>query len=384
MITFKEYLVTESKEVVVKQMRPLTNSEVRIAKEAIKLISNIHDFLLLDSPSIEHIKKFSKQISDAKKYFPFVDQIENDLDKIIKSDENMKGRKQKIKDNRDLLKSLSGDIANMFRNKDFSQAKEKSQKVKDVLDIVDHHVDASKEAKRLAHNKFKSEPSIFGTTRLLPIIDNKHYEKIRSLDTNSTLYSAIDFPSSKADNFDFVFYYLLNLSNDPKPQRVSDKQDFRTYTKVKYANSDSYKKLSRLIDDYLHYNNKDLVPRILELISAIPEINLANNKAKRKIKKVFRGLAFDDYTSEKEIKEQELKQRYVATSEQYYVAKNFALRKGHLESADSRRTKHGVILTYEVDAGSIVFDTKIVDTVYNESEVLIDTSKAKLVDIESV
>lgn len=250
-------------------------------------------------------------------------------------------------------------------------------------DDIDAHVDVPGQARRTIENTFMSMPSFFGTTRLLQHIGPRELDKVKSLDFSKPLYTAIDFPSRKTDSLDYGLYFLLQLTDSPKPRRMTDASGLRTHTKVRYAEDKAYQRLLKLIDAYLHSNNKKLIPEIISLINANPTLKAANDKAKKKIKVVYRGLGFaeGDDTSNEEIEQREHDQEYVATSLSRRAALNFALQIGHLESAESRRSNSGVIITYKVTPEAILLDTDILETVYNEREILID---ARLATIESI
>ena len=92
-----------------------------------------------------------------------------------------------------------------------------------------------------------------------------------------------------------------------------------------------------------------------------------------------------EYSTKKRIDfilKQEKKNKWVSTSKYDDSAKNFAMQKGHLMGG--RNNEWGLLLTYKVNPNSILLDTEIFGSIFGEAEVLIDTSKAKLVDYEEV
>ena len=119
------------------------------------------------------------------------------------------------------------------------------------------------------------------------------------------------------------------------------------------------------------------------MISKHPAIYEANEKAKRKSKILYRGVGFgDEYVGETEVINKDKKQQFVATSRSAHAAMNFALMKGHMDA--DRRSEYGYMIQYQVDPSCIILDTSIFMTVYGESEVLIDASKATVHEIERV
>ena len=57
--------------------------------------------------------------------------------------------------------------------------------------------------------------------------------------------------------------------------------------------------------------------------------------------------------------------------------------RGHLESS-TRRSDYGFMITYSVSSKSIILDTRIFGSIYGEDEIVIDSNKAKIKDIERV
>lgn len=386
MITFKQFL--ESKELSVDAVRPLSPVEKKLAHAAAEIFIKAHELLQAGKGSfnLQHVKEFRAVLGQYGKSFKFAQRMMDDIDgalashdKMLKSNEHLKQHMPDIKRHSNNLKAafLSGDKKAMRQHRD-----ELEKRMADV----DHHVDAAGNVQRILSRTFSESPSIFGTTRLLKHIGDAEYRQVKALDFSKQLFTTNDFPHGKSDVFDFVLHFLLQLNDSPKPRRVTDAGDFRTGNKVRYANDGKFEKLMKLTERYLHSNEKELIPEIKALIDSIPEIKRANDKAKLKIKTVYRGigLSADDSTSQVAIERHERKQRYVATSDSQYAARNFALQKGHMESDENRRSEVGVIITYSVTPEAILFDTRVVDTAYNESEILIDATKATIENIEEI
>ena len=383
--TFKLFL--ESKELGLLRPRPLSVVELSKTKASVSAIILIHDLVkkAKDKITPQEVIDLHKQLGKFAKV-KFVAQVLKDIEKMIHAYDRSLRSGDRILSSHSELKNNIQSMKAAFMKKDFKAGREHKAKLDAQINDVDHHINLPHKAHTELSNQFTSQPSIFGTMRLLSTIGDNEYNKVRALDFSKTLYTAVDFPSSKEDDFDYVMYFLLHLSDSPKPVRIDREHDFRLHTKVQLTNDVKYKKLMRLMDRYLHSNDHSLIGEIIKLINAIPSIRTANEKAKRSIKVVYRGLGFneDDHPSNERILKKERERKYVATSKSKHTAKNFALQKGHLEHDDSRRSENGVIIVYHVQPDAILFDTRVVDTAYNESEILIDATKAEVADIIEV
>lgn len=380
--SFKQFM--ESKELGVLRPRPLSPVELKKSKAAAQAISDL--FTVISKKSAEVTKadilELHKKLQANASKVKFVKRIAETIQSLIDADEKTgKAGDYILKNHKELKKDLAN-LKSAFMKKDFKSAAKHTKILNNHFDSIDHHVELPAKAHTILTNRYTASPSFFGSLRLLDIIGYDDYVKINNIDFSKQLFTAIDFPSSKEDDFDYVLYFLKNLADSPKPVRINSSHEFRIHSKVANASDEKFEKLQQLTDKYLHSNDKALIEPISKLIKAIPSINAANEKAKRKTKVVYRGLGFSskDAISIKAMIENDRKQRYVATSDSKYAAKNFALQKGHLEHEDMRRSDYGIILVYKVTPEAILFDTKVVDTAYNESEILIDATKAEVIE----
>jgi hypothetical protein len=369
-ITFKLFL--ESKELAVHDVRPLGALE------------------LLDHGSrgfeLHHIGEMRSVLIKYGKGFIFAKRMLQHLDELLASHDKMLSAGDRLQDKHADLKNGANDLKAAFLSGDRGAMRKHKKALDAHIDDLDHHVNAPGSAHRAIENEFTESPSVFGSTRLMQRIGSDELTKVKALDFSKTLFTNIDFPHGASDSIDHALYFLLQLSESPKTRRVTDASDLRQHSKIKYATDKGFNELMRLMEQYLHSNDKTLIPRIVELINANPALKAANEKAKLKVKTVYRGLGFseDDNVSQKKVMAGEKKRKYVATSISRHAAKNFALQKGHLEDEDSRRSEVGVMLTYSVTPAAIVFDTRVLDVAYGESEILIDATKAKLTNFEEL
>lgn len=388
MITFKQFLKENGDEDNhVAEVRPVTKAERHFVKETVALAKLIHEMVKKRKAlTIADVEDFADKLQ-VFSHFGFIEKIIFDIKKILKSHGAMLSSKDHLAKNIDKIKHHSAQLKSAFLDKKFDHADHHSKELKNLIDPADQHVNAPRETASIINRHFHNEPSFFGSAQLLSSLTSEDYQELEMIDVDGPLFTAIDFPFRKLeDDWHYVVYFLSKLKTDSKPIVFTSLPDFRTFTKVAHAGDENFKKLHTLVDTYLHNNDHRLIPQIVELIDLVPTIKAANEKRKNQIRIVYRGLGFgeDEYPTIASIKKEERKRQYVATSESKHAAKNFALQKGHLESDDSRRSGVGYILKYEVSPDAILFDTKIIETVFNESEILIDATKAKLIDTDQV
>lgn len=233
-------------------------------------------------------------------------------------------------------------------------------------------------------NHYRKQSSFFGSDDFLSDFDEGDLKKLSQLDYSKELYTYMNFPQKKLDDFKYLAYFAMNLKDSPKAVRLSG-DSFRKWHEMLHLGDAKYNVLIQKVQDYLYSNKKDLIPAILQEMKKFPELEKANEKRKREIKTVYRGLGFhyrgeddeQEFTTE-EVIENDKKNRYVATSLSFNAARNFEYMKGHLEGG--RNSDYGFMIQYEVGPESILLDTSIFGGAYGgvESEVLIDTTKAKV------
>lgn len=216
-------------------------------------------------------------------------------------------------------------------------------------------------------------PLIFRSTNFLNEFEKDDIEYVSNLDLNKFKYSYLNLNELTINNFQYIAYFLLNLSD--KPSTITIKGDnVEKLFKMVYSGPE-FDKLLKLIEDYLSDNKKENIPEILELIEKFPKIKSANENAKKIISTVYRGYP---------TKESKPLDTMIATSKSKNVAMRFALQIGHMERPNNRRSEIGTIETYTVSPDAIILDTTIFGGIYNEQEVIIDVSKADLVDVDEI
>jgi hypothetical protein len=187
---------------------------------------------------------------------------------------------------------------------------------------------------------------------------------------------------SHTSTLEFYFYIIKKLKDTPKPIRL-DTYSFEIYKRILDS---KFEELRSLVMNYMKTNDKSEIEKIKALIT--PDIRKSMLKVLRGKKQVYRGIGFfeedrEDITEES-IKEMEKKIRYVSTSPNYSMAMRFA--KGQTQFDSSEVTRNlSYILTYDISSkDSVILDTSIFGQVFNETDVLIDVEKAKLISIDKL
>ena len=379
-------LFKESKELVTLKYRPLTPLEAKKAEISAKFLIALRDFLKSRTHDEDQIRELNSQLGVFGRKIPAAAVLHKNISGFITAAESAKTARGNAKSLHNHLKVSSTALHAAFRGMNLAAMRDHTNAINTHMKSIDHGIDLSGEVDRIIRRIY-IQPSFFGPSgRLMDSVSESDFDVVDKLDFSKQLYTSIPYPSSKAHDTDYLLYFLSKLSDNPKPRGIMGSHDFRVHMKAELANDENFAELKQITDQYLHENDKKLIPKIAELVEKIPSIKAANDKKKRSIKLVYRGLGFSDDSSPSfdDIQEHEEKEKFVATSTSRHAAKNFALQKGHLESDEMARASYSVILTYEVTPDCILFDTSVIDTAFNESEVVIDATKAELTSIDEV
>lgn len=250
-----------------------------------------------------------------------------------------------------------------------------------VAALVAQHRQAAVDPLYSKFNPYYIEnPMFFISASFLEMFEREQIEAVMNLDLDQYRYSYLPLPPDKQGDFQYLGYYMLKLKNNQDPVSITGK-DAKKYFDLAFTGS-KYQELVTAITNYLHNNDKALIPAIVAGIREFPEINELNEKAKQGVSRVFRGIGGEPSVTK--IIQQDRAARYVATSTSHRVAENFALQRGHLEDRNTRRVEDAVIITYAVGPESILFDTTIFGGLFGEGEILIDVSKATVEETETL
>lgn len=374
MISFQKF-IRETSESHVLTLHPLSEEDLKWARQAQEACKDILKFLLDKELTRDDVIKLRDSLS-VHSHFKAIGEFVKTVDEYLALDQKQKDGHSYLRSNKDKIRAHFDNVKGSFLKKEFSRTH--LDATNKLVDPVNVSIDLSSSVSGRLKGIFTNRVTFFGTTRILENLSVEDYEKISKIDFTKKLYSYGEFPR-KNDDFDYIVAYLLNLSHENK-LTVSAHQ-YRLLSRIKHEGSEEYDQLLKITSAYLHNNDRSLVPKILALIDKIPDIKAANEREKAGIKVVYRGIPGDD-SSETEIIARDKEQKYVATSTSKYAAKNFALQKGHLES--QRRSEVGYIITYVVNPEAIILNTKVISTIFNESEVLIDPNKAKIKHVDQI
>lgn len=223
-------------------------------------------------------------------------------------------------------------------------------------------------------------------TGLLSNLDQAMIDKISKIDVASSPYTYI-FPKMNPDGslylgtgvneIELLVYIIQSLKTTPKPVRLTP-MDYEIFRRIM---SPHFNELRNLVQSYIFSNDKSVIEKIKKLMTS--EDREAMLSSIQFIKTVYRGIGWDEgsYTND-EIRKSELKTRYVSTTPKISTADRFSRGVGHLERGSVNRI-HRAILTYDIsNKNAVVLSTAIFGEAFNESDILIDTTIAKLVEIE--
>lgn len=175
-----------------------------------------------------------------------------------------------------------------------------------------------------------------------------------------------------------IVFFMKNLTDKDE---IKIGSNFNIW--MRFNSSDDYKELENLIEQYQQSNDKKVIPRILEIINSNPIIKEKNDEYKS-IKTLYRGIGSEEPLSNKDIEAQDKKSKYISTTPHKNVAKRFAKGIGHLESEDISRNEYQYIIEYSTSHDSILFSTELTGEMYNETDIIIDATKATIKNIDEL
>lgn len=369
----------ESQEVINADMRPINALERDTLKKFQEIVSIVWEF-----GGEGEFDEFKEKVVPYLKY-PFAEHMKKYIDDVSA----FQKAKGKVKDGPDLLRQHGETYEKVlaeFKRGKISHDIKKLQKLNS--DIVKVVRTVSSVAKEKFYNPYKlsgARAFFGGRDVLIDDFGKDELEAFKNTDLDKPLYTYLNFPKKKLRSFEDLLYFMRELSESPKPKRIG-KGMIKTYSA--FLNDDNvktdYVEFIAKVDSYLYSNDNKLIDEIMTGIKKYPELVKANEKSKRRIKTVYRGLGFyyENIPKGKDaVLKMEKKNKYVATSESRHVAERFAEMRGHLESR--RRSEMGYVIEYVVDRDSIILDATIFGSPYGEGEILIDATKAKVKNIRT-
>jgi hypothetical protein len=377
MKTFKEYLIEQKDSWLNVQVKEINKQTKTFLQELLKFLDIIFNFFENKEETIEVYNNFKKEIDPYLKY-KYAEYIKKYIDTTDKDILEIQKSKQ-IKD------SSLIDAYNKVEKQFFKGEVNETDLL--MLSTLNKKISLKNKKETTAiskYNPFKVEPEyIFLTNNLLKSgFNKKDLTSLISKNLETYKYSYLKFPKNKEKDIQYLIYFIQELTRINDSVSISNKT-YQIYSDFLFRESKDWSKLKKTVEDYLLNNNKKLIPSIIEELNKFPELNKINNKLIKKTKEVYRGVGGNGL-KEKDVIKQEKKNKYVATSLSKYAAKNFAYGIGHLEKQDQRRNKDSYIITYQTNPNNIILDTRIFGSVFGENEVLINTSKAKIKNIERI
>ena len=330
--------------------------------------------------SLDAYKKYKKALKRFSNY-PFMKPL---MSRIQEWDKELidlfQSKRQPEKKSED-IKQASANLTKLFMSGNIADAYNYSKSVEEMIDRTKSRGSRPEDIIKKKRNPLYIEnPLFFGREGLLEQFTKEDMLAIVEKDLDVYEWTYMPLPAEKAANFEFIVHWIQQLKNTSEPVKLTAKL-FNAYSEYAY-DSNEFSKIKELVKEYLHGNNKKIIPEILNQLERIPDLKRTNDDQKKSITTVYRGLAIDEDTTEDDIIKMEHKNRYVATSESRYVAERFSFQIGHLESRSARRSDYGAIITYKVTPADILLDTRIFGGIFGESEILIDATKASIDEIE--
>lgn len=174
-------------------------------------------------------------------------------------------------------------------------------------------------------------------------------------------------------NLDLLLRFIANIDISNR----DDKKDIKSFLLFHYSGDDKFLGFLDLIRDYTKKNDRKLLETIIKKMPEFDMFYKLHEQSKKNITQVYRGIGLYDEHDEKITKDYILdnEQKYVSTSLDKEAALNFAYMRGHLET--KRRSDYGFLITYFPKPKDIVFNTNIIWSIFDEKEVIIDTSNIK-------
>lgn len=366
---------------------------IQLLNEFIKISTLMFDLKFAYSIDIDQISKFKTQFEKYKK-FNFVKDILTQLTNILDKHQDVKSDSSKNKIN-SLFKSIESKsrvLENGIKKGNFDKMKsvKVSSEFEQLQKLIQSEADIIKSG--LSIDVLKNGLiSIFNAGKkmgLLDSFDKNDWKQLNSIkfDMNKTYFNYLPELSFKND-FETFVYFIQKIKSDKAKQIKLDTIEFQDYLEILYRNNSEFKQFKKIVDNYLHSNDKKLIPKILDFLEKFPIIKEENEERKKKIKTVYRGIHIsrDDplYYGFRNRKNVDFE--FAATSLTQSTAKDFAVGLGGiLMKPNKEGEREGLMLTYSTTPSSIIIDFNILGSVFGEGEVYINTKKSKLINVEEV
>ena len=386
---FKESTLFESSVLKTVKTRKLKNSELTTLKEFQTVLKLLYNFT--QNKTRKSLEQLQNDLKNYINSFPFIKDMLESISSNIDEFKNI-----------DTNKPKSNDIIKQILNHSFEFKLDDIDNLYEKSLIINKLVKEWSDINKPENNVITFDPSssieksslafIFnaGETDWLSSFTKKDWKELIDKELDN-LYTYLNLPkSSYITNPKYLIYYIQNLHTTSKQIKLQN-DDYKYYSKLLYLGNEEYDKLIKIVDEYLHSNKKDVISTIISKLQEFPELYKANNKAKKQIKEVYRGLNFADKEEMNDaytlLSNGNLKNEgtYVATTDSIYSAKNFARKENYLfKSNDDNDEKYGLVLTYKTNPNGVILDCAIFGSVFQESEIIIEPRLCKLTNVEII
>jgi predicted house-cleaning noncanonical NTP pyrophosphatase (MazG superfamily) len=372
-------ILNESFTVTAQEISADTRQVLEIFQEALAIIYKFyHSERSRDKrgslPTVEDFKKLKREMIRFHNY-PFMKPVINQLAEIQRDIiDFIQAQRQVSRTKRSQSLPSTQSVIDIWKQGNVRAAINSTQAFSGIVAAATRVAQDPLQSRR---NPFYIEnPLIFRTSNFLRQFERSDILTVINRDFSVYKYSYLPLNEISKNDFQYIAYFILKLEQEPVQKELSGSA-LSKYFDMAFQDEE-YKRLVKLIEEYLSDNRRENIPEILELIDKFPEIKQANENAKTEIEYVYRGYPDDPDYYREDLPD------ILATSKFPSVARNFALQIGHLESEENRRSEVGVIDTYRVTPESIILDTTIFGGIFGEGEVIINPNLAVLEDSQTI
>lgn len=372
--------VKSSQETRVVPVRPINKLEYHLAKKFQGLLGIVIRYADIRYPKRENYLDFRKEVHPYLKY-KFTKYINQMIQKTDKELQEIDRAREKVPEIRKEFSTKVKKLEELFLSKNIEESLKILPEVKQHTESLNKASQPEEELVKVKNPFFISGMSLIfsGGKKSGPLqsFEKEDAEKLMDKDLHEYKYTFLNLPKNKLDDYEYMVVFIQNLRKEPKPVRLKP-YDFRIWKTFLYTSNPEYQELEKLVDGYLYSNDKVSLQKVINMLPKFPELTKATQKIAQQNKIAYRGIPlFQGNLTEKQIKQKEPK--YAAASWSESVAERFAQARGHMEQ--QVRSERGAILTYRVPKDAAILDTSVFGGVFGETEVIIDTTLAKLESI---
>lgn len=364
-------------------VRLISSSEKEFAhafQELIQMTNNVFSGNKGRGASMEDYKKLKR---DIKRYhnYPFAQTLFDRIQEWDKELIDVINSKRGVAKKSEMLRQNSAKLLQLFSSGNIPAAYSQAQQMKSLIASLDKtQIDPKKVISNKRNPFYIENPLFFGRNGFLNQFEKDDMDNIIRKNLDEYCWTYMPLPDNRATDYEYIAYWIMNLQKNSDPVELSA-HSFSKYAEFAYS-TEQFDVLKKMVENYLRGNQKQLIPKILQILEKIPDLKATNDDRKNQITTVYRGIP--NVEDINQVMAEEKNAQFVATSTYKGAAERFAMKIGHLESKSSRRSETGMILTYSVTPNDIILDTTIFGGVFNEDEVLINSRTAKLESYEDL